>query len=100
MTVQQGYMVFGHKFTEIRHEFVIGTTRLVVKTTDRIVGKPRISRITRILRHALSIYVSFMEIYVLTLQMEIYVRYNRFISGRLVRCFAYARKVFWAYAKR
>ena len=42
-------MVFGHKFTEIRHEFVIGTTRLVVKTTDRIVGKPRISRITRML---------------------------------------------------
>jgi hypothetical protein len=32
--------------------------------------------------------------------MEIYVCYNRFISGRLVRCFAYARKVFWAYAKR
>ena len=47
-----------------------------------------------------TVVVSFMDIYVLTLPMEIYVRYNRFISGRLVRCFAYARKVFWAYAKR
>ena len=39
-----------------RYEFVIGTTKLVVRPTDRIVGKPRISRITQMLLYLCLIY--------------------------------------------
>ena len=60
-------MVFGHKFTEIRHEFVIGTTRLVVRPTDRREVITLITRIIYLFMSYLRRFTSKMEIYVLTL---------------------------------